>query len=296
MGKMIEIICNPSSGKQKLQENIKELKHLLSEDGHQVEIIYTEKKGHGEILSEKSALKNVDLLIAVGGDGTLNEVVNGLMKNDRRPTLAIYPTGTVNDYGTYLQIPRRVKEFYEMINRGRTVMTDVGKANDRYFINVAAGGTITEVAHNVSCETKTLLGKTAYFLEGAREVPRQIFKAVELTYKVEEEENTCEALFFLVANTKYVGGFRHLMKRAEINDGKMDLLIVEKMPAGEFLNLFVRALGGYHLGHPKIIYKKVRGVEIKGNPEMEIDIDGEYLGKTPVKIDIFPQSIKVVIP
>ena len=292
----IDIICNPSSGKQKFQENIKDIKNKLQNNGSNVEIFYTEKKYDAKNFAINSCNGSTDLIISVGGDGTLNEIINGLMESDRKIPLAIYPTGTVNDFATYFQISTKVQSFYEMLQRQKEKSVDVGKANGHYFINVAAGGAITEVAHKASSDSKTILGRMAYILEGARDFPNQIFKPSSVKITIDGEVIEKEILFLLVANTRYVGGFKQLMNRAETDDGQLDLFIVEKIPIADFINIFLKAINGNHLNHPKVYYKKAENIEIEADPAMEMDIDGEYLGKTPVKISVHKKAINILIP
>lgn len=292
----IDIILNPSSGKQRFQDNIKEIKRMLEKDGATVEIFYTEKKYDAEKFAMNSCKATTDLIVSVGGDGTLNEVINGMMKSERRVPLAIYPTGTANDFASYFNISTKVQNFYQMIQRQEEKQVDVGKANDRYFINVVAGGKITEVAHRVSSDKKTILGRMAYLFEGARDFPSQIFKPVQIKYTIDGKTEEKEVLFFLISNTTYVGGFKQLMNQAETDDGKFDLLMAEKIPITEFINVFIKAMNGTHINHPKIYYKKVDNFEVEADPAMEIDIDGEYLGKTPVKVSIEHKAVTILIP
>ncbi|NBG87908.1 diacylglycerol/lipid kinase family protein [Isachenkonia alkalipeptolytica] len=296
MYRNIDIICNPSSGKQKFQQNIQDIKKMLENEGRKVKIFYTEKKYDGKNYTIESCKGTTDLIISVGGDGTLNEVVNGLMESERKIPLAIYPTGTVNDFASFFEISTKVQDFYRMIQHGREKWVDAGKANDHYFINVAAGGKITEVAHKVSSDSKTILGRMAYILEGARDFPREIFKPVQLKLSVDGEMVEREVLFFLVSNTQFVGGFKQLMNRAKIDDGKLDLLMVEKLPVKDFFNIFVKAFNGSHIDHPKVYYKYVEEVTIMAEPAMEIDVDGEYLGNTPAQISVIKKAVKILVP
>ena len=292
----IDIICNPSSGKQKFQENIKIIKKMLQKSGSNVQIFYTEKKYDAKDFTIESCNGSTDLIISVGGDGTLNEVINGLMVSERQVPLAIYPTGTVNDFATYFQISTKVQNFFDMIQKQQEKLVDVGKANDHFFINVAAGGAITEVAHKASSESKSILGRMAYILEGARDFPNQIFKPTTVRLTIDGETEEKEILFLLVANTRYVGGFKQLMNRAKTDDGKLDLLLVEKIPIKDFINIFVKAINGSHLSHPMVYYKYVEALEIQADPAMEMDVDGEYLGNTPVKISVHKKAVRILVP
>ena len=163
--KKVKIICNPNSGRQIVQRNIPNLVKILEKSNYYVNIYTTETQLDAMYIASEACKKGYDIIIAVGGDGTVNEVINGIMVNKIRPKLAIYPAGTVNDFANYLKIPRITKEFAKIIINEKTIKADVGLGGDRYFLNVAAAGLLTDVAYKVSPEAKTVLGKFAYYLE-----------------------------------------------------------------------------------------------------------------------------------
>ncbi len=292
----VKIIYNPNSGRQIVQKNIPNLVEFLNKNNYHVDIFPTEKQLDAMHAASNACKDKYDIIVAIGGDGTVNEVVNGIMNNTYRPKLAVYPAGTVNDFSNYLKIPRMIEEFAQLIIRGNTIKVDVGLGGDRYFLNVAAAGLLTDVAYKVSSESKTVLGKFAYYLEGIKELPKQIFKPIKIRTRIGEVEEDREVLFFLLANSASVGGFRYIAPEASINDGKFDLLIVEKSEFIDVASIFVKALIGNHTNHPNLEYIQVDGLSVECNEDIYVDLDGEQGGKLPMNFEIKKEAIEVFIP
>src|SRR5690606_15238279 len=123
--------------------------------------------------------RKYDIVVAAGGDGTLNEVVNGLAEQDYRPKLGVIPMGTTNDFARALHIPRDIPKAVDIIVRGDTIPVDIGRMNEKYFINIAGGGRITELTYEVPSKLKTMIGQLAYYLKGIEMLPS--IKATPLT-------------------------------------------------------------------------------------------------------------------
>ena len=173
-------VINPSSGRQNFKENLNQIagKLIMDQIASTIDVFYTEQKNDAR--DKVAALKKgeYDFVVAVGGDGTLNEVVNGLIISGSEIPLAIISSGTVNDFATYLQLPNstEVDRFCGMIQNFKLKDVDAGKINDEYFINVIAGGILTDIAYRVPKDRKAIFGKLAYYMEGALELPKQFFE------------------------------------------------------------------------------------------------------------------------
>lgn len=170
----IKIINNPSSGAQTNKAQIDLLCSRLLDGGYTVNKFNTkgEKDAYNEAI--KACKEDWNMIIVCGGDGTVNEVANGIATMDSDIVLGIFSTGTVNDFGNYLNLPNDIDEFYEVIKKGITKKIDLGLASDRYFINVAACGNIANVGHNTDKSLKAYFGRFAYIIQGVKEVPKTI--------------------------------------------------------------------------------------------------------------------------
>lgn len=293
--KKIKIIFNPNSGRQIIQKNIPNLVKILEDNNYIVNVYPTQKQLDAMYAASQACKDGYDTIIAIGGDGTVNEVVNGIMENEKKAKLAIYPAGTVNDFANYIKSPRSMEEFAEIIIIDNSMKIDVGKGGDRYFLNVAAAGLLTDVAYKVSSEAKTVLGKFAYYLEGLKEIPKQIFKPIKVKLTIEGVQEEREILFFILANSPSVGGFPYIASEASINDGKFDLLIVEKSQFFDVASIFIKVLVGSHLTDPNLQYIQVDQFSVECDDEIYVDLDGEQCGKLPMSFSVIKNAIELII-
>ncbi|RVU54031.1 diacylglycerol/lipid kinase family protein [Anaerosphaera multitolerans] len=292
----IKIIANPKSGKEQAINKINALISLFSQDGYKIDLRFTTKRGDAMIFAEED--DGEDLIISVGGDGTLNEVVNGLYKSKRDVPLAILQAGTVNDFANVLKIPNNIRGFYEMIKRGKIKKVDLGMAGDRVFVNVAAGGMFTNIAYQVPEEKKTLLGRMAYYIEGVKELtklgnPEE--SIIEAKINCEELNTVENVLMFIIANSASVGGFRYLAPDAEVFDGYLDVLIVKELELYDIPLLLPSILNGTHTEHDKVIYLKTKEITIESNKDVVIDVDGEKTESLPMTFKILEKALNLVV-
>ena len=294
--KKVKVIYNPSSGRQLVQRKIDSICKILLDNGYVVGKFATKKKDDALYETIKSCQEDWDILIASGGDGTVNEVAAGIVLGGRKIPVAILAAGTVNDFANYMAFPKTAKVFCDMIMNGKTIDVDLGKVNDRYFVNVAAGGLLTNVAHQVPSEMKSVLGRGAYYIEGLKEIPKQKFKAISVgidsqEYKADREE----ILLFLVSNSSSIGGFKKLAPEAQVADGFLDCILIKKSELQDALAIFINILKGAHTKHPNVVYFKTRKVSFDCNEKVHVDIDGEYGGVLPATFEVVPSSFRIFI-
>lgn len=296
-----KIILNPSSGKQIVQKNLDRIIGNLIIDGvlNHVDVFATKDKF--DALNEVKKLKSgeYDFIIPVGGDGTVNEVVNGIMLGKCKIPMAILPAGTVNDFGQFLNIPTDVHKFCNMIKNNKRKVIDVGKVGNRYFINVLAGGLLTDVGYKVSSDSKTVLGKYAYYIEGMKEFPKQIFRSVNLGIKSEEFSGEEDIFMFVITNIPTIGGFKKIAPRAQFDDGLLDVCIIKKSEWTEWsevISLLIKAMKGEHINHPKVLYIQTPKIELDTRENIELDIDGEQGSRLPATIEVVPKALEIIVP
>ncbi len=295
----VKVIVNPSSGRQNFKMKLDRLIYLLHSNKYQVSLSYTEKQNDARDFASKACQEDFDLIIAIGGDGTINEVVQGMVRLDSDIPLAIFSAGTVNDFASYLELPKNMDEFFQMIEDGKTIYVDVGKINEDYFINVAACGLFTEIAYEVEDDLKARWGRMAYYIEGGRKIIEQISEPTEpfqLTLKTREESYQMEALLFLITNTKSIGGFRNLAPRAHISDGKFDVLVIKSLDFLELGPLVMNSIVGGHIRHKSVVYFKTDYLEIDADVSLTIDIDGERGDDLPAKFEVLHKALRIYVP
>lgn len=298
-------IINPSSGRQNFKENLTQIagKLIMDQTVSTIDVFYTEQKDDAK--NKVAGLKkgDYDFVVSVGGDGTLNEVVNGLILSQSEIPLAIISSGTVNDFATYLKLPSvaNTEEFCEMIKNFRLKDVDAGKINEEYFINVVAGGILTDIAYKVPKDRKAIFGKLAYYMEGALELPKTFFgDLMQLEYELNGEVYQDPATLFIVANSRSVGGFKDAVPMASVSDGMLDILILKRVDLFHVSDLVFKFLQGEHPQHECIEYMQTDEIKIReiGNKtDVSIDYDGELLdGGLPVHIKVVPKALKILIP
>lgn len=295
--KRARLIYNPTSGQEIMKKNVAEVLNVLEGIGYETSAFQTTpEKDSAKNEATRAAKAGFDLIIAAGGDGTINEVVNGIAPLRKRPKMAIIPTGTTNDYARALKVPRgNPIEAAKLIGRNQTILMDIGRAKTRkngdvhesYFINIAAAGTLTELTYSVPSQLKTTFGYLAYVVKGAELLPQVKFTPVRVTHDHGTFVGKVSMIF--VALTNSIGGFEQIVPDAKLDDGQFTLLMVKTGNLFEILHLIRQVIdGGKHINSDKIEYIKTKKLKIEAmRPEKDrlmLNLDGEYGGDAPVEL------------
>ncbi|WP_210139948.1 diacylglycerol kinase [Staphylococcus sp. GDY8P54P] len=294
MRKRARIIYNPTSGKELFKRTLPDVLIKLEKAGFETSAYATEKIGDATTEAKRCLTQDYDVLIAAGGDGTLNEVINGIAEHPNRPKIGIIPMGTVNDFGRALHLPNDIMSAIDVIIEGHSTRIDIGKMNSRYFINLAAGGQLTQVSYETPSRLKSIVGPFAYYIKGFEMLPQM--KAVDLRIEYDDEVFQGEALLFLLGLTNSMAGFEKLVPDAKLDDGYFTLIIVEKANLAELGHIMTLASRGEHIKHPKVHYKKAKSINISSFIDLQLNVDGEYGGKLPGNFLNLKQHIEVYTP
>ena len=264
---------------------------------HEIDIFYTQKK-HDGYMRAKNCDKSYDFIVTVGGDGTINEVISGIIEGKHNIPIVILAAGTVNDFAKSLQIPQAADAICDMIINFKTMACDVGKINQQYFINVAAGGMFSDVSFLVSKEEKKHLGPLAYYINGLINLPSQLRTNIPIQIKIDDQEVIEEdIMLFLISNTSRVGGFEEITPHANIQDGLLDLLIIKKCSLTDLVALSKDYFLRRHIASPFLLYKQARKIELSCvKNTITVDIDGEKGQELPAVIENIKSAITIVIP
>lgn len=291
------VIYNPSSGRELAGHKIfNAAETVMSIEDIEFSFHATKKKGDGEIAATESCKNGYDMIVACGGDGTVNEVVNGMMKCSKRPNLAILPAGTINDFAEQLKLPKAQANFASLIMKNKFKKVDIGKVNSDYFINVVGGGAFTTIPHKVTVDAKTILGKYAYYYQAAVQVPGELEISQNIDYIIDGMHYKYNTLLFLIINSSGAGGFRYLCPKAKIDDGLLDMVIFEKTNNAELFQIFTRIFNGQHITHPKVHYYQAKNIKIIPEKELLIDTDGDPGGYAPAEISSVHNAINILVP
>ncbi|MEL7648558.1 MAG: YegS/Rv2252/BmrU family lipid kinase [Sedimentibacter sp.] len=290
-------IYNPSSGKELASQKIFHVSETIMEiEDVEMTFVATKKKGDGETAAMRACREGYDLIISCGGDGTVHEIVNGIMKSEKRTRLAILPAGTVNDFAEQLRMPKAYANFASLLMKKKFRTIDVGKMNDDYFINVVGGGAFTSIPHSVTVEAKTILGKYAYYFKAALQVPGELESCHDITYEIDGETYRFNTLLFLIVNSAGAGGFKYLCPNAKLNDGLVDIVIFEKTNNADLLQIFTKVFNGQHITHPKVHYYQGSNIKISSDKKLSVDMDGDFGGYAPAEITSVHDAIELLVP
>lgn len=292
--KRARIIYNPTSGRELFKKNLAEVLKKLEEAGYETSCHATTGSGDATKAAVTAVERRYDLVVAAGGDGTIHEVVNGLAEKKYRPKLGIIPMGTTNDFARALHIPRDIEAATDIIIKGDTIPIDIGRYNEKYFINIAGGGRITELTYEVPSKLKTMLGQLAYYLKGVEMLPS--IRATEVSIEYDGKLFEGEVMLFLVGLTNSIGGFEKLAPDASINDGLFSLLILKKTNLADLIRVATLAIRGEHVNDPSVIYTQANHIKVHSTDKVQLNLDGELGGLLPAEFENLYRHLEVYVP
>jgi diacylglycerol kinase (ATP) len=295
----IHVIVNPGAGRRIIQRNLESIIGKMMLDGTASSVRVTRTKTRNDAMNAAFAAtkEDTDLIIGCGGDGTINEIVNGLMRSGSGIPLAILAAGTSNDFATSLRLPDQPAPFCDMVQAGNYQAIDIGLVNDSvYFVNVAAFGIFTEISHKTAREAKNTFGLLAYYAQVITTMPEQFFKNALLDITADGESFSGDFSLCLVTNSMSVGSLRRLMHKADVSDGLFDMLLLERKSI--FPNLSGNPRPANIFRSPSLQYLQAADITISSphNESVEVDIDGEYYGSLPLHIQVCPRAISLLVP
>lgn len=263
--------------------------------GHDVEPRATFEAEQARRFAAESR-ERADLLIVAGGDGTLNQVANGLAGAGRCPRVAIVPCGTANDFATGLGLPvEDLEACIALALEGRPIPVDIARVNGRAFINASVGGFGASATRAASAEAKRVLGPFAYVLQGAREIAdaraeRALFRADGRTVY------DGDFLFFAVTNGRLTGGGTPIAPEADAGDGRVDLVVLKSLPKLELVRLLPAIRAGEHDEHPEVLYLQAREVAIEVAGDVPVNVDGEPEDARSLRYDAAGGRLEIMAP
>lgn len=287
-------IINPKAGKGKALEIIPEIKKIFKEIEGEFIIEITERPGHATELVENYVKEENYRVYAVGGDGTLNEVLNGMVNSSS--CLGVIPNGSGNDFVRSIYEKTAFKNMLKSTILGKTKQIDVVKINDRYFINISSIGIDAEVVCNAR-KLKSLpliSGGLAYILGVFITIFKYKCRYIQL--KIDDKEIESTITLLAMANGKYYGGGMKVAPYADLEDGILDLCIINKLSRIRMLTLFPKLIKGNHEEIKEVSFYKGRKITLSSKEEIAVNIDGEIIKSQQIQCNIIPQGIKVIIP
>jgi lipid kinase YegS len=253
-----------------------ELRQMLAwvrQRGHAVNVRVTWSAGDGEALAAEAADRGTDVVVACGGDGTLNEVVNGL--DGRDIPLGVIPLGTANDFARQTGIPEDADHAMDVILRRKPVRIDTASMNGRRFLNVSTGGVGAEATAETPADAKASLGPLAYAITAVRKLVGN--QARHACFTSAGFELDVEFLAFAVGSARVTGGGTMMTPDASVTDGLLDLCVIEAMSRSDFARLSLSVKKGEHVGLPGVHYAQLPWLKVSGTEPLSVNLDGEGL-------------------
>lgn len=294
MGKSALIIINPTAGKEKAPSYEEEIKEILKEKYANLVIKHTMGEGDATNFAREACKEHFDLVVALGGDGTVNETINGLASFENRPLLGIIPLGTVNNLAKALNISSRPEEAIKLLKNDYYRKIDVGLVNDKYFTNTLGIGPAATAVYDVNIEEKRKFGPLAY----VRAVGREILKDDVFSVRLEMDKETWEGeiAVIIIALLDSIGGVKTLVDDVEIGDGRMHVFGIKSLNISNLLGLAPSLFFGSLTDSENIEYFQSKNLKLSAldNSQYDSNIDGDKGPKLPLEIKILPRHIRVI--
>ncbi len=285
MGKIAGVILNPVAGKKRGKALLPDLLEGLCRLGYELNVFITAARGDATRAARKYGT-SCDLVCCIGGDGTLNEVISGLMTLPERPALCYLPAGSTNDFAAVCRVPKDVAGALEMLKRGKVFKIDLGRFEDRFFTYIASFGLFTKASYTADQNIKNLIGPMAYVMEGAKELS-DLGKKYHI--RLTGEQGTIEGDFIFggIANTTSLGGIFQLSKKCvTLNDGKFEVLLIREPKSLDDMIRIVNMMQTGSFDDQQVVFLQTSFVKLESDEPISWCLDGEYAGdRTRVSIE-----------
>ena len=294
------IIANPVAGRGRARKSAPYLAKRLEAAGHTVAVSWTASNGDAETLAREASNQGVSRVVACGGDGTIHQVINGLMTaqppGGKATIMGIVPLGRCNDLASTLGIPTNSAKAAEVLLAGNHRLIDLGRVGHRYYSTVATLGFDTEVSKYVAN------GKHPFFLKGTLAYLYgtliQLVRYRDVDVLLSWDFGRYEGPIFLAAtgNTPNYGGRMKITPSALIDDGLLDLCLVRSAPRWDVLRMIPKVFSGTHGKHPAVSMNPIKRLEIESDITLSIWADGEPVAETPTVIEVVPGALPTLVP
>ncbi|MDP3488357.1 MAG: diacylglycerol kinase family lipid kinase [Bacillota bacterium] len=288
------LIVNPIAGDGKCLSKLPKVESILTGAGFEYTILITQSAGHAVSLAKQAAQDGFSTVISMGGDGTLNEVVNGLVGTTC--ALGFIPAGSGNDFGrTFGLRSGDLGQACTVILQGNVREIDLGYTEGKYFLNVAGAGFDAEVGHMANVWGKQYFpGHLAYIASILRQLVR--FSPRDMHIELDGKVVDAKAWLVAVGNARFFGGGMMIAPAAEVDDRLFDICVVGATSKLEFLKVLPKVFKGDHVHHKAVKCYRASHVKLSSNSTMVTQADGEILGTLPREFIIAAQRIKVILP
>lgn len=290
------LIVNPCSGRAKMRGELLRVVEIFTKGGYDVTVHTTKDRGDATDYVSKLSENDYSIIVVCGGDGTLNEVITGMMRASLKIKLGYIPSGTLNEWSAGLKISREIPKAARDILEGDTVELDIGKFGDRYFSYTASFGAFTEASYSAPQDVKNVLGQAAYFFEGVKSIAN--IKPVHLKLTCDEKEVEGDFLFGAVSNSMSVGGIVKFSDTlVKLNDGYFEVFLIRSTSNLLKLQNTIDGIVRQDFEREGIEFFHTKSLTVTGGDNLAWTLDGEYAkGEASIKIENLSNAIKLIVP
>ena len=293
--KKLFFIFNPFAGKGGIKNHLLGMIDMFTKEGYEVTVYPTQKQGDGvEAVLHRGG--QYDVIACCGGDGTLDEVVTGMMKSGQNSTVLYIPAGSTNDFANSLHLPKNMLRAAKEIIHGEEFPCDLGSFNEDYFVYIAAFGIFTDVSYETKQDMKNVLGHMAYILEGMKRL--STIKSYQLKITCCNEVIKDEFIFGMITNSESVGGFKRITGEfVELNDGEFEVTLIKRPKSALEMNNILQALLLKDIDTDSMYCFRTNHIRIEAREEIPWTLDGEFGGKhKSVEINNLKQAFTIMRP
>lgn len=285
------LFYNPNAGNGLFKNNLDLIIEKFQRRRMQIVPVRADRKGIlNEVMREINP-KEFRKVIAAGGDGTINIMVNTMMQYCIDLPIAIFPSGTANDFAYYFDLPHDIEGMVKIALEENYTYTDIGRVNDKYFVNVAAMGFLVDVSQKTDPDIKNTIGIISYYLKGVSEIPN--LKPIPVRITSREYTSEDRMYFMLVMNGRSAGGFKRIAPMAEVNDGLLDVMLFKEMPVLEMAPLLFKVMTGQHYDNKNVVFFRTGKLYVESDQHVGTDVDGEKGAEFPLEIEVLPRKFRI---
>ena len=296
INKRILIIANPHSGKAKMKTELMGVVQTLSNAGKEVTVYPTKQRADATERAKQIKENEYEMIVVCGGDGTLNEVITGLMQTGVSVKIGYIPAGTLNEWSQGLGIPRGIQKAAKEIENGKIITLDIGKFDEKYFTYTASFGAFTSASYNTPQGMKNFLGQTAYLIGGIKSLGS--LKPNHMKFTINDQEIEGDFLFGAVSNSMSVGGIVKFKENVvELNDGLFEVLLIRKPDNILKLQPIIDGLMKKDFTKEGIEFFHTDKIVVESNDKIAWTLDGEYSdSKEKFVIENMHDAIQFIVP
>lgn len=296
MEKKLLIITNPRSGKGKIKNDLLKIIQIFSDANFDVSVYPTKKPGDATVKVQSLHNGDFNRIVVCGGDGTLNEVITGIMRKNLDCTIGYIPYGTLNEWSSGLGISRNTFTAAQDITTGVKTRLDIGKFGDKYFSYTASFGAFTEASYSAPQEVKNVLGQAAYFFEGIRSLSN--IKPLHLKFTSDDREIEGDFLFGAVSNSMSVGGIVKFNDSVvKLNDGMFEVLLIKNPTTILQFQSIVDGILRKDLNRDGIEFFHTKEITVSGGTDVPWTLDGEFAeGQEEITLTNIPSALQLIVP